>query len=315
MLPHFKSILDLVKAFPNEQACIDYLEKSKWNGNVVSPFDETSKVYKCRGNKYQCKNTNKYFNAKTGTIFENTKIPLQKWFLALYIFSSHKKGISSHQLAKDIDVEQKTAWFLLHRLRYAFNHPDFEVKFTGDVEVDETYMGGHEKNKHTNKKVAGTQGRNVITKKPVVGIRERNGNVYAKVVESVDRASLEAVISKMVPDGATIYTDEWRSYSRLKEKYNHQKVYHSAKEFVNEMAHTNGVENFWSHLKRMIDANYHWVSKHHLQSYVNEEVLRFNTRQLFTADRFDYILGNIAGRVRLADLKLVRNGIPIPRLS
>jgi hypothetical protein len=124
MLPEFKSIFDLLKAFPTEQSCIDHLERLQWNGNPVSPFDASSKVYKCAGNKYKCKNTGKYFNVRTGTIFDNTKIPLQKWFMALYVFSSHKKGISSHQLAKDISVTQKTGWFLLHRLRYALRSGD-----------------------------------------------------------------------------------------------------------------------------------------------------------------------------------------------
>lgn len=123
MVSEFKSLFDLLKAFPDEKACIGHLEQLQWNGNPVSPFDPTSKVYKCSGGRYKCKNTGKYFNVKVGTIFEDTKIPLQKWFMALYILSSHKKGISSHQLAKDIDVTQKTAWFILHRLRYAFNHP------------------------------------------------------------------------------------------------------------------------------------------------------------------------------------------------
>jgi len=122
MFPEFKSIFDLIKAFPTEQSCIDHLERLQWNGEPVSPFDATSKVYKCKDNRYKCKNTGKYFNVRTGTIFDNTKIPLQKWFMALYVFSSHKKGISSHQLAKDISVTQKSAWFLLHRLRYAFDH-------------------------------------------------------------------------------------------------------------------------------------------------------------------------------------------------
>ncbi len=118
MLTEFNSILEVVQKFPTEQDCIEHLETIRWNGNIVSPFDETSKVYKCAGNKYKCKNTGKYFNARTGTIFEDTKMPLQKWFMALYIFISHKKGISSHQLAKDLDITQKSAWFVLHRLTY-----------------------------------------------------------------------------------------------------------------------------------------------------------------------------------------------------
>jgi len=132
----FKSILDLVKAFPDEKTCMEYLAEMRWNGQVVSPFDETSKVYTtARG--FKCKNTGKYFNAKTNTIFEDTKIPLIKWFMALYIFSSHKKGISSHQLAKDIDVTQKTAWFMLHRLRFAFTTSSFTKEFDGITEIDE----------------------------------------------------------------------------------------------------------------------------------------------------------------------------------
>ena len=152
MLPELKSIFDLLKAFPTEQSCIDHLEKLQWNGNPVSPFAPESKIYKCAGNKYKCKNTGKYFNVRTGTIFDNTKIPLQKWFLALYVFSSDKKGISSHQLAKDISVTQKSAWFLLHRLRYAFDHPNFQNTLANIVEVDETFMGGQSANKHTSKK-------------------------------------------------------------------------------------------------------------------------------------------------------------------
>lgn len=127
MPAEFKSIIDLLKAFPTEQDCITHLEKLQWNGTPVSPFDAASKVYKCAGNKYKCKNTGKYFNVRTGTIFDNTKIPLRKWFLALYVFSFHKKGISSHQLGRDISVTQKSAWFMLRRLRYAFDYPNIKA--------------------------------------------------------------------------------------------------------------------------------------------------------------------------------------------
>src|ERR1035437_335564 len=139
MLTEFKSIIDLLKAFPDEQSCIDHLTELRWHGNVISPLDPSSTVYKCAGNKYRCKNTGKYFNVRTNSIFDCTRIPLQKWFLALYIFSSHKKGISSHQLAKDITVTQKTAWFILHRLRYAFDHPNFKTTLGHITEIDETF--------------------------------------------------------------------------------------------------------------------------------------------------------------------------------
>jgi len=135
----FNSILELINAFPTEEVCVEHLEELRWNGVVISPFDSSSKVYKCAGGKYRCKNTGKYFNVKTGTIFDNTKMPLQKWFLAIWLVTSHKKGISSLQLSKDLDITQKSAWFMLQRIRNCFGiHDDNDLD--GDVEVDETYI-------------------------------------------------------------------------------------------------------------------------------------------------------------------------------
>ena len=135
---NFQSIIELLKAFPDEQTCIDHLENLRWNGNVVSPFDETSQVYKCAGNKYKCKNTSKYFNIKTNTLFDNTKVKLQTWFLAIYIVTSHQKGISSLQLSRDLNITQKTAWFMLQRIRNCFGF-DNELKLDSEVECNETF--------------------------------------------------------------------------------------------------------------------------------------------------------------------------------
>ena len=147
----FKSLKDLQDAFPTEQHCIDYLEEMRWNGNVISPFDASSKVYKCKDNNYRCKNTGKYFNVKTNLIFHKTPLPLIKWFMAIWLVLSHKKGISSVQLGKDIGVTQKTAWFMLHRIRKALeidnNLPEDE-QLDGTVEIDETFIGGKNKNRH-----------------------------------------------------------------------------------------------------------------------------------------------------------------------
>lgn len=294
---NFKSIIDLLKAFPDEQSCIDHLERLRWNGVVVSPFDSTSTVYKCKNNKYRCRNTGKYFNVRTGTIFDNTKVPLQKWFMALYIFSSHKKGISSHQLAKDISVTQKTAWFLLHRLRYAFDHPSFKTMLGNEVEVDETYMGGDMKNKHNSKKEPNTQGRSTKVKTAILGMIERNGNVIAHKVDDVSGETLKPIINKTVIAGSTIISDEWGAYNGLGKSYNHLRVNHGAKEYVNMMAYTNSIECFWSHLKRGVDGIYHWISKDHLQSYINEFSLRYNTRKVTTNQRFDVILCNMSRRL------------------
>jgi hypothetical protein len=187
MVAEFNSMIDLLKAFPIEQSCIDHLEKLMWDGDLVSPFDPTSKVYKCAGNKYKCKNTGKYFNVRTNTIFDNTKIPLQKLFLALYVFSSHKKGISSHRLVRDIDATQKSACFLLHRLRYAFAASNFKSSLGNVVELDETSVDGKAKNKHASKKKNNEQGNTIHDKATVFGMRERCGNIIAVAVPNREK--------------------------------------------------------------------------------------------------------------------------------
>jgi len=296
VFPQFKSIFDLLKAFPDEQTCINHLEALRWNGNVVSPFDAASKVYKCAGNKYKCKNTGKYFNVRTNTIFDNSKIPFVKWFMAHYIFSSHKKGISSHQLAKDISVTQKTAWFILHRLRYAYGHSEYKKMTDKITEIDETFIGGDEHNKHSNKKTKGTRGRSVKTKKPVLGMLQRGGNVVATVIDKPNAENIMPIIRNSVPENTTIITDEFRGYAQLHKNYLHLSINHSANQYVNGLAHTNGIENFWSQMKRGIDGIYHSISFKHLQAYVDEYSLRYNTRQSKTQGRFDSILSNVSGK-------------------
>lgn len=293
----FKSLPDLVKAFSDENSCLTHLEKLRWNGNVVSPFDASSKVYVCRNHKFKCKGSNRYFTVKTGTIFEDTKIPLVKWFMALYIFSSHKKGISSHQLARDIDVTQKTGWFLMHRLRYAFAHPNFRAAMEGIMEVDETCVGGKESHKYKGRKTDGNQGHSLKTKAAVFGMLGREGHVIAQVVPSVDAATLLPIIEETAETSSAIVSGEYQVHRRVAQVYTHEFVRPSAKEFVDGRAYTNGLEGFWTHFKRMIDGMYHNVSMEHLQAYVNKFSLRWNTRRSATSDRFNLVVGNIAGRL------------------
>ena len=291
----FNSILELIQTFKDEQTCIEYLEALRWGGIVVSPFDETSTVYKCKGNKYRCRKTGKYFNVKTNTLFDNTKIPLQKWFIAIWLVTSHKKGISSLQLSRDIDVTQKTAWFMLQRIRKCFGIEN-DNDLDNMVEADETYVGGKNKNRHADKKVKKSQGRSVKDKTPILGIVERQGKLNARTVDNVQAETLTSEIIKNVKETANLFTDEWFGYKDISKIYDHSIVKHNSKEYVNGKIYTNTIEGFWSLLKRGIIGIYHSLSKKHLQVYVDEFVFRYNTRKFGENDRFDLLLSNMGVR-------------------
>lgn len=289
-LKSFSSILDLIKLFPTEQACITHLENVIWNGNVVSPFDKNSTVYKCSKNRYKCRTTNKYFNVRTGTMFENTKIPLQQWFIAIYLFTSHKKGISSHQLAKDLNVTQKTAWFMTQRIRFVIQTETYTA-FSGAVEVDETFVGGKNKNRHAHKKVANSQGRSFKDKTPVVGILSRDTKkVICEVVADTKAGTIQPIILSNVEHGSTLHSDEWHGYTGLSKFYNHEVVNHNSKEYVKGNCYTNGIEGFWSLFKRGLFGIYHQVSKKHLQKYADEFTFRYNHKNDGIQDNFNLFL-------------------------
>lgn len=298
---YFKSIHDFLRVFPDEQACINHLEQIRWNGNVVSPFDENSKVYNCAGNKFKCKNTGKYFNAKTATIFENTNIKLMKWFLALYVFSSHKKGISSYQLGRDIDVSQKSAWFMLHRLRYAFGNQETE-KLQGDVEADCTFIGGKTSFKHKSKRDAdNAKGTGAINKTPVFGMVERNGNLVTGKVKKEDQAVLRPILNEWIEKGSTLITDGHSAYLGVKGVY-HEALSHEKGEYARNHFHTANIDCFWSQLKRGITGIYHQISVKHTNAYAQEFTLRHNTRKLPTSTRFDLVLTNMVCRLTYKQL-------------
>ena len=299
-----KSILDLVKAFPTEQDCIDHLEILRWNGNVVSPFDATSKVYNCKGNKYKCKNTGKYFNVKTNTIFDNTKMELQKWFMAIWLVTSHKKGISSLQLGRDLGITQKSAWFMLQRIRNCFGlNEDNNDKLEGEVEIDETYVGGKAGNRSAKIRMDKSQATKEHYKKStVLGMVARGGDVRAMHVENASELSLLPPLVNNISSKATIYSDELKSYDKLERVYDHQTVKHGRGEYVRGRVSTNSIESFWALLKRGIYGIYHFTSKKHLQLYVDEFVFRYNSRKISESERFNLLLNNIENRITYKEL-------------
>lgn len=297
---NFNSLLDLINTFPTEEKCIQYLEHIRWNVNVISPFDSSSKVYKC-SKGYYCKNTNKMFNVKTGTIFENTKIPLQKWFISIWLITSHKKGISSIQLSKDINVTQKTSWFMLQRIRNCFKCEN-NYKLSNEVEIDETYIGGKERNKNIYNSKKGTQGRSIKTKIPVIGMVERNGKLVSHIISDTKSTTLLPSILKTVNPNTIIYTDEWKGYSNIHKYYTHKSIRHKDNEFVRDNIYTNTIECFWGLLKRGLFGIYHQISKKHLQMYIDEFVFKFNTRMINDYSKFNTLLDNVTNRLKYKDL-------------
>ncbi|NMH89138.1 IS1595 family transposase [Flavivirga algicola] len=297
-----KSVLDLIKAFPTEQDCIDHLEILRWNENVVSPFDSTSKVYKCKNNRYKCKNTGKYFNVKTNTIFDNTKMELQKWFLAIWIVTSHKKGISSLQLGRDLGITQKSAWFMLQRIRNCFGL-DNNDQLEDEVEMDETYVGGKNENRSISiRRDKSEEALEHYKKSTVFGMVQRNGEVRAMHVENASEIALLPIIYENVSKESKVYTDQHKSYSKLERVYDHKVIKHSRGEYVRGRISTNTIESFWAILKRGIYGIYHFTSKKHLQLYIDEFVFRYNTRNGNESDRFNLLLCNIENKITYKEL-------------
>ena len=287
-LTKFDSLIQIADYFSSEEICKQTIAQERWGeGAVVCPYCGGEHCHKCGDGRFICKDCQNKFSVLVGTIFENTKISLRKWFMAMYLISSHKKGVSSCQLARDIKVTQKTAWFILHKIRGLYGQSDSTV-LDGEVEMDEMYLGGRETNKHDSKRTEGTQGRSTKTKTPIFGMIERDGSVVAMKVGDTKGATLMPIVGQFVADTAMVYTDELSSYGRLWENgYNHQVVNHGKREFVRcGDIHTNSIEGFWAHFKRVVFGTYHCVSKDYLQRSIDEQVYRWNTREEKASFRF-----------------------------
>ena len=300
----YNTLVDLFREFPDDEACRKHLEHIRWGGEPVCPHcGGCEKIYALKGGKrYKCGDCKKKFSVLVGTIFENTKVPLQKWFVAIWLCTSHKKGLSSCQLAKDIGVTQKSAWFMLHRVREMLKENAPEL-LEGEVEVDETFIGGKEGWKHKNKKTANARGRSTKAKTPVFGMVEREtGETRFHVVEDTKAETLQDVIVPNVKPGSAINSDEWTGYRGLSALYDHQVINHGDGEYVRGGVHTNAIENRWSHFRRTLTGTYHHVSRKHLSRYADESAFRLNTRDANEGERFDKTLARCEGNLTYEDL-------------
>ncbi|MGI8883515.1 MAG: IS1595 family transposase [Pyrinomonadaceae bacterium] len=290
------TLQEVIKHFSDEFTCINFFASIRWiDGIAVCPncestktsFLSTRKVWKCKG----CK---KQFSVKVGTVLEGSNIGLDKWICAIWLITNAKNGISSYEIHRSIGVTQKTAWFMLHRIRLAMETASFE-KLSGNVEVDETFIGGKAKNMHKHKREAIIKGRGSIGKTAVMGLLERKGRVLAKVIEKTDRETLHAEVKANVEKDSNLFTDEWRSYRGLDQDYIHEVINHGV-EYVKGNIHTNGIENFWSLLKRTIKGTYVSVEPFHFDRYLAEQTFRFNERKGKDKDRFLKVVGGISGK-------------------
>jgi transposase-like protein len=301
------SLQEAIVYFSNPDNCIDYIAIRRWPNGVICPvcgstkvsaFNPTRRTWKCGSH-----HPKREFSIKVGTIYEDSPISLDKWLTATWMLTNCKNGVSSYEIARDVKVTQKSAWFMLQRIRLAMQDDFFGSKLGGEVEVDETFIGGKARNMHVSERKRRITGTGTKDKTAVMGILERGGKVRASVVPSRRKTVLQEEVRKHVTAGAALYSDALMSYDGLATDYAHQVVDH-ATQYVDGRVHTNGLENFWSLLKRGISGTYVSVEPFHLHRYLDEQMFRFNNRkELDDAGRFDLAVRQIVGkRITFAQL-------------
>jgi len=294
-----KSLQEAIIFFSSIDNCIEYLANKRWPNGVTCPICGSERVSafnpKRRSWKCSTHHSKREFSVKVGTIFEDSPIGLDKWLTAVWMLTNCKNGISSYEIARDLNVTQKTAWFMLHRIRLALQDEDSK-KLNGKVEVDETFIGGKARNMHLDereRRITGTGGKD---KTVVIGALERGGKIKVSVIKDRKKKVVHEHVRAHVEAGAALYSDALRSYDGLTQDYAHQVIDHAEK-YVDGQVHTNGLENFWSLLKRGISGTYVSVEPFHLFRYLDEQVFRYNNRkQLNDSSRFSLAISKIIGK-------------------
>jgi transposase-like protein len=292
-----KTLLEAIQYFSDLDVATQHVAKTRWPDGPVCPrcgvLDEKHYYLKTR-RLWKCRACKKQFSAKLGTIFEDSPLGLDKWLPAMWFIANCKNGISSYELARDLGIQQKSAWFMLHRIRLAMQRGSIE-KLSGEVEVDETYIGGLARNMHKSKREERITGTGTSGRIAVMGLLERHGEVRTKIVPDTKSRTLKVEVRENVEPGSEVHTDTFQSYQGLDAEFIHNVVDH-AESYVRGHVHTNGLENSWSLLKRGIKGKYVSVEPFHLFRYLDEQSFRFNERDGEDKDKFAKALGSVAGR-------------------